>query len=428
MSELDRLLAPVEPVRVAEAAPDMEDPVWLHADGWRVLARLGAMADAGDEIARFRLDDGTTASARFDGDVVHVPFAFGEAYDNLVLERWTSIVAGGLSRGHLSASLLDLFYRVKPMIPRPLQLDLRRRLMRRRGATEFPAWPFEPSVVELLRLYCRCACLAVGGEITFRWFWPNAQRAALVLTHDVESAEGLRLAVELADREEERGLRSSFNVVADWYPIDDGILRELAGRGFELGVHGVHHDRSMFASREAFDAQQPVVRAAAERWGATGFRSPATHRIVDWLADLPTDYDCTVPFTDPYEALIGGCCTPWPYFIGDLVELPYTLPQDHTLFTLLREQTTATWRAQLERLERCHGLAQVVTHPDPGYLGDAGKRRLYVEFLDHVLDREHLWRPLPRDVAAWWRARAAGSGAVATARLAGDGVELIPPP
>ena len=74
----------------------------------------------------------------------------------------------------------------------------------------------------------------------------------------------------------------------------------------------------------------------AERLGVEGFRSPATHRVNAWLADLPVSYDCTVPMSDPYEPQPGGCCSPWPFFIGSVVELPYTIPQDHTTFTLLR--------------------------------------------------------------------------------------------
>ena len=114
--------------------------------------------------------------------------------------------------------------------------------------------------------------------------------------------------MRIADLEQERGLRSSFNIVADEYPIDWGIVEELRGRGFELGVHGVFHDRSMFSSRAEFERQQPDLRAMAERLGADGFRSPATHRVIAWLADLPVSYDCTVPNSDPYEPQPGGCC------------------------------------------------------------------------------------------------------------------------
>ena len=250
-----------------------------------------------------------------------------------------------------------------------------------------------------------------------------------MLTHDVESAEGLRLAVELADLEEERGFRSSFNVVGAQYPIDHGIVRELEARGFEIGLHGLHHDRSLFSSRAEFERQLPGLAEAARELHAEGFRSPATHRVVDWLSELPVAYDCTMFHSDPYEPQPGGCCTLWPFALGPLVELPYTLPQDHTLFTLLRQRSPRRGSRQVDAIDERFGLVQCLSHPDRGYLGDANKRAIYVEFLDGLAERPGLWRALPaRDrrlvarVADVRRRRpSARSGAT------GDGAVLEPP-
>ncbi len=414
-----RLLRPLDPLEVddprapGERVPDAAircaagsgDPEWLRCDEWQVLATpaLGA-ALPGDRLARFVTAAGASLDAVVDrsAGTARIPFSLAEAYETYVRERW----AGAASGRRLSEGTLDRFYRVKRLIPRRAQLAARRALVRWQGRPAFPAWPFDDSVARLLKLLVAGALAASGErELRFHWFWPHGRRAAAILTHDVESAEGLRLAVELADLEEARGLRSSFNVVGDWYPIDRGVIEELTGRGFEIGVHGVFHDRSMFASRENFEAQAPALARAASELGAVGFRSPATHRVVDWLAELPVAYDCTIPLSDPYEPQPGGCCSPWPFFLGDVVELPYTLPQDHTLFTLLRHRTPELWIGQLERLERAAGLVQCLSHPDPGYLGDADKRARYVAFLDAVTARETLWTALPRDVAAWWRAR-----------------------
>jgi peptidoglycan/xylan/chitin deacetylase (PgdA/CDA1 family) len=227
----------------------------------------------------------------------------------------------------------------------------------------------------------------------------------------VETADGLRLAVEIADLEEERGFRSSFNV-GGWYDLDRGILRELEERGFEVGVHGLRHDRSLFSSRAAFEDQQPGLAALRERVGGKGFRSPATHRFFEWLGELPFSYDCSVPHSDPFEPQPGGCCSVWPFFVGSLVELPYTLPQDHTLFTLLGARSIAVWLEQVERLEAAFGLVQCVTHPDPGYLAEPKRRALYAEFLTALAERDGLWRALPSEVAEWWRLRDAGTAPV----------------
>ncbi|MDP9223277.1 MAG: hypothetical protein M3P18_05390, partial [Actinomycetota bacterium] len=268
-SELDRLLSPVSPGGVV-ARGSAGPATWLRAEGWRVFAGPRVPPASGEELVRFKLTDGMELAAVWNSALMKLslPFDPAEAYENLVSEAWRR---GTASRG-LTAGQLDAFYRVKRLIPRPIQLTARRLLIRRQGLPEFPRWPLEESVVELLRFYARCLLLVTGKEeLPFRWFWPHGHRAALVLTHDVESAEGLRLAVEVANFEEERGFRSSFNVVADWYPIDHGILHELSSRSFEIGVHGIHHDRSMFATRQSFEAQLPAVRDAATRFGAVGF-------------------------------------------------------------------------------------------------------------------------------------------------------------
>jgi peptidoglycan/xylan/chitin deacetylase (PgdA/CDA1 family) len=424
---LDRLLAPAWTVNVDQGHGDGES-LWLTSGDWRLLARPRPdEGGSGQEVASFALPDGRALVARADPSTrtAWLPFDLGEAYGNYVYEGWRDV----MSQRALTAGQLGVFYRVKRFIPRAVQLRARRALIRRQQHPEFPRWPLDESVSRLLRFYARCLLLASGErELRFRWFWPAPYRAAAVLSHDVESAEGLRLAVEIADLEEERGLRSAFNIVADWYPIDWGIVGELRGRGFELGVHGVHHDRSMFSSREEFERQQPMVREMADRLGAVGFRSPAMHRVIDWLGELPVEYDCSVPHSDPFEPQPGGCCSVWPFFIGDVVELPYTLPQDHTLLTLLGHRTIDLWRTQVERLEQLNGLVQILTHPDPGYLGEPWKRALYAEFVEFLSTRSGIWQALPREVAAWWRERLepGRDAALGTARLDGDEVVFEP--
>jgi peptidoglycan/xylan/chitin deacetylase (PgdA/CDA1 family) len=239
----------------------------------------------------------------------------------------------------------------------------------------------------------------------FKWFWPDGAHAAVILTHDVEGEAGLANALRIAGLEEERGFRSSFNIVGDWYPIDWGVVRELCNRGHEIGSHAVYHDRSLFSSRSEFERQLPMLRDAVDRLGAVGFRSPATHRVADLLGALPVEYDATMPHSDPYEPQPGGVCTLWPFFIGDVVELPYTLPQDHTLFTLLGLKTVGPWMDQVKRIRSAFGLVQCITHPDPGYLGERRNELLYSEFLDALATEDRIWHTLPRELARWWRAR-----------------------
>jgi peptidoglycan/xylan/chitin deacetylase (PgdA/CDA1 family) len=404
---LHRLLAPVEEPGLE--TPDVSAaPEWLTADGWRVYATLLPAGQALSAVAERFVDPRSQAvDATYDpaSGELNLPFSPEEAYANFVGEAWRSAV----SMSRLSERQLNAFYAVKRAIPRRLQLAARRALVRRQHRADFPHWPFEPSLHRLLLFYARCLLVRRRArELAFRWFWPEGRPWAFTLTHDVESAEGLRLSVELADLEEQRGFRSSFNVVADWYPVDEGILRELQARGFEIGLHGIHHDRSLFSSRAEFERQRAALAAAAERFGAEGFRSPATHRVDEWLGELPVEYDCTVPHADPYEPQPGGCFSLWPFFVGNLVEIPWTVPQDHTVFTLLGQRTPALWLGQVNAIRERHGLAQFVTHPDPGYLGERRNRGVYEQTLDALVEDDTAWHALPREVARWWRERDSG--------------------
>jgi peptidoglycan/xylan/chitin deacetylase (PgdA/CDA1 family) len=437
---LERLLALVgrpdeqtAQARVRVVGGSDKRPAWLSDGNWRVFARPAReLVSGGREIAQFELSNGETLSASFDParSSVFLPFSPEEAYMNYLTEAWKT----ESPRRGLSSAQLNAFYRVKRFIPRRLQISARRLLIRREGLPEFPRWPLDTSVSQLLRFYAYCLLVARGErEAEFRWFWPNSHRAAMILTHDVESAEGLPLALELADLEQEHGFRSSFNVGA-WYDIDPGIVRELSNRGFEIGMHGLRHDRALFSSRAAFDQQLAGLADLADRLGAEGFRSPATHRIFDWLAELPISYDGSIPHSDPFEPQPGGCCSLWPFFIGDIVEMPYTLPQDYTLFTLLGHRSPSLWLEQAERIVREHGLIHSLSHPDPGYLGDPGNRDRYREFLVALSERDGIWKPLPRELAAWWRFRDAAEVddagvSRATVRIgeAADEVELRPP-
>ena len=316
---------------------------------------------------------------------------------------------GGASAAAALGRQLAMFYRVKRFIPRRAQLGLRRALIRWQGTPSFPRWPLDDGVERPRCGSTRRAHVRGAGadELRVPWFWPTPHRAALILSHDVEGDEGIRLALELADLEESLGFRSSFNFGA-WYDVDPGVLRELTSRGFEIG-DARHRPRplALLVPRDV-RGQLPLLRDLAERLGAVGFRSPATHRVFDWLGELPFEYDGTIPHSDPYEPQPGGCCSLWPFFVGDVVELPYTLPQDHTLLTLLGHRTPTLWIDDRRR-HRSRGTGSSTASRIPTRATSAtptSARSTPSSCGDGRAD-PGLARPAPR-VAAWWRGRDAG--------------------
>jgi hypothetical protein len=224
-----------------------------------------------------------------------------------------------------------------------------------------------------------------------------------VLTHDVETADGLHALDPVLALEESLGLRSSWNFVPRRYEVSSEQVRELADRGFEVGVHGLFHDGRDLESRAILAERLPGIRAAAEQWNAAGFRSPATHRDWELMPMLGFDYDSSYPDSDPFEPQGGGCCAWLPFFNGDLVELPLTMPQDHTLFVILGQPDERIWVEKVELLRSRGGMALFDTHPD--YLTDANIFGAYRRLLEHVSSDSSAWIPLPCEVSAWWRRR-----------------------
>lgn len=340
----------------------------------------------------------------------------------------------------LPQPVLSAYYAVRPLIPVALKLRLRKLVARKVTADDHLLdWPGDRSLDLLLELLLRTILMALGRrEVPFLWFWPNAAPWAVVLTHDVETADGLARVEHVMGIEDGLGLRSSFNFVPKDYDVEDGLLGRMRESGFEIGVHGYTHDGLMFSKRSTYLERVAAVNEVGRRWGASGFRSPATYRNLEWFDRLELEYDSSVTDTAPFEPQPGGCASLFPYMAGDVVEVPMTLPQDHTLFGLLGQGDARVWLEKLAAIREAHGMACVLTHPDPagGYIGLPENEARYREVLDVVAGSD-AWRPLPRDLARWWRAREAadptGSGAPAGASLASaeldsdGGLRLVAP-
>jgi hypothetical protein len=303
------------------------------------------------------------------------------------------------------SAMMSAYYAVKPLMPRSLQLAMRRVYARRQARTEFPRWPIEPILVDHRLDDLREQVDAAGRSVPFVSSWPGGHRFAAVLTHDVEGSAGVRNVRRVMELERRHGFVSSWNFVAEWYPIEDGLFDHIRANGGEIGLHAIKHDCKLFESRASFEADLPKIHHYLEEWGAVGFRSPATHRNAAWMPELGCLYDTSFPDSDPFEPMGGGCCSILPFFLDELVELPITLVQDHTLFEILRSETIEPWTSKADWIIENGGLVNLITHPD--YLDTPRRLRMYEELLEYLASQDGGWHALPRDVAQWWRTRSA---------------------
>jgi hypothetical protein len=383
---------------IGQVVPDAAAPALLRqlGRGWQPADPILG-ADGNRVAAVWRDTDGN----------VFLPFDPHEVMQRFWSERYRSV--GQSSSTKLARTVaLRGYYLARPVLPRALQLKLRRAFTKVQSRSAFPGWPVEDSLHDLYQWLFALLADFAGRPVPYLELWPGGRSWALVLTHDVETDAGYADISRLRTLERERGYRSSWNFVALRYQVGDDVLRELTGDGFEVGVHGLRHDGRDVVPRRTMEQRLPTMRSYAERWHAVGFRSPATHRDWELMPLLGFEYDSSYTDTDPYEPQPGGCCTYLPYFNQDLVELPISLPQDHTLFAILQHPDADLWLRKARHVRDRHGLVVVLTHPDYA-LEDPRITEGYRQLLDEFAADDTVWHALPRDVAAWWRQRAASS-------------------
>lgn len=304
----------------------------------------------------------------------------------------------------MKSILVKCYYEFKPFIPRYFQVLVRQHFAQAKRGRVKDFWPIDRS----------------AGKKPERWpGWPDGKKFALVLTHDVESAVGQEKCRELMQMEKERGFLSSFNFVPERYDVSETVRNYLTEQGYEVGVHDLKHDGKLYKSRKSFFRKAEKINRYLEEWNAVGFRSGAMHHNLDWIHALNIRYDASTFDADPFEPQPDGLGTIFPSWIGrdgtgeGYVEMPYTLPQDFTLFVLLKEKSIEIWRRKLDWIVEQGGMVLLNTHPD--YMDFERKKErydaypvdYYMEFLDYVraVYKDQYWNVLPKDLAAYIKDR-----------------------
>lgn len=300
--------------------------------------------------------------------------------------------------------LKKIFYILKPLIPRRVQLYLRRKLLISKLSRYKDIWP-----------------ILKGSEKKPDYFngWPDEKEFAFVLTHDVEHKKGYDRVIKLMELEKRFGFVSSFNFVPERdYLVEKQLLQQLRENGFDYGVHGLYHDGKLFSSETEFLKRANKINTYLKEWNTSGFRAPAMHHNLDWIGALEIDYDMSTFDTDPFEPQPDGVGTIFPFRVennrhyqGGYIELPYTLPQDFTPFVLMKETTLKIWTDKLDWIVHHKGMVLVNVHPDYIDFESTGKNyeefdvKIYTDFLNYVKTKYEgkYWNALPSEIAAYWK-------------------------
>jgi hypothetical protein len=133
---------------------------------------------------------------------------------------------------------------------------------------------------------------------------------------------------------------------------------------------------------------------------------------LSWMHQLDIQWDISTFDTDPFEPQPDGVETIFPFVVKDqpsgksFIELPYTLPQDCTLFVFMKEKDITIWKNKLDWIAEKGGMALVNSHPDYMHFGDGAlgpeeyPSAFYREFIEYALKKyeNRLWRALPHEI------------------------------
>jgi peptidoglycan/xylan/chitin deacetylase (PgdA/CDA1 family) len=322
-------------------------------------------------------------------------------------------------------TLARAYYHIKPFMSRRLQLYIRGAVARQKRIRHSSTWPIDP---------------AAGEPPAGFTGWPNGKRFAVVLTHDVDTARGVVRCESLMALERDLGFRSSFNFVAHDYHLPAELRLRLVEEGFEVGLHGLEHNRKLYESASTFAEHAKQINNYLKEWGAVGFRSPCVYHNFDWLHALDIVYEASAFDTDPFEPQSDALGTIFPVAQRkvpgrEYVVLPYTLPQDFTMFLLFREKDISIWKQKLRWIADHGGMALLISHPD--YMSFDGPPNfdeyhpdLYRDLLRHIKSeyQGEYWHALPQELASFWNRNVSGvtMGEPAEARQAAAPMGLDP--
>jgi hypothetical protein len=320
------------------------------------------------------------------------------------------------------------YYAIKPFVSRSLRVGLRRFFANRKRLACRDIWPINEA--------------AFAPPVGWKG-WPDGKQFAFVLTHDVERRRGLDQCRDLMHAEADLGFRASFNFVPEGdYTVSKTLRDELVSNDFEIGVHDLNHDGKLFRSHGEFQRHAGAINRYLRDWKAVGFRAGFMLRNLDWFHHLDIEYDASTFDTDPFEPQPDGTGTIFPFWVphrgprnighstldirhsprSGYLELPYTLPQDSTMFIMFREKSPEIWMRKVDWIAKHGGMVLLITHPD--YISFDGTLRNrdeypvthYQQLLRYVAEkyRGKFWHALPRQVARWWHNASVGAAMMAS--------------
>ena len=245
----------------------------------------------------------------------------------------------------------------------------------------FPGWPLDLSDDFLFDLSCKTTPRAI-------------EPVPVVLTHDIDSPEGLKNLVErFLPAEEAAGARSTNFIVPCGWTVDRGLTAEILSRGHEVGVHGYDHSNlTPFAGDEERRRRLDAATPFATEHGCRGYRAPSLLRTRALLRDLGQryGYDSSIPTSGGlFPVPNNGCASARPWSVEGVLELPLSMPRDGSLRFLgySPDDILSLWIECADLICRSHGIVMLLTHCEKRFSGNDAMFSVYRRFMEHVARR-----------------------------------------
>jgi len=326
------------------------------------------------------------------------------------------------SRVYLTIDVIGEFKRIldgilKPKVSRTCQILtnapvpyglapkwLKNLLMKQRNG-EMLDWSFcDHLALDALRFVLVKAIEKSSGKKLLRKTWAK-RRFAFVMTHDVESREGLGNSRNLKKIEDKYDLPSAWYIPSKRYELDPETVKSLASHG-EIGCHDTKHDGKLaFLTGEELNLRLSEAKKELERQiGRTveGFRAPLLQHNASVLRAIEENgflYDSSIPTWEPkhpFTMKSHGIQTIFPLSINGLFEIPVTIPQDHQMFAVSGygcRETLEKWVEMVSIVKDLGGLCLFLVHPD--YQFADLKTGIYEEMLNFLASDSEALISLP---------------------------------
>jgi len=243
-----------------------------------------------------------------------------------------------------------------------------------------------------------------------REFWQKD--FGVIMTHDVDTREGYEYGLsKFVEMEKQEDIVSTINMIpsSPAYDLDPDLVTNLIRDGFDIGMHGLHHDgKFAFLSN---DGQRARIFGAAKRakelnLPSKGYRAPWLHRtkkMVSYLTEAGFEWDSSFPDTDDSTPgyAVTGSRTVFPFYPlyrdgetwkqSPMLEIPVSMPQDWALlyyYKLSEESILRVWKKKMEYIKSKGGVAAFIIHPDQEDFGHPKYHKAYKSVLKIIKDAD----------------------------------------